>query len=110
MSKDGISTNRKLEDKVLDWPTPRNLRDVRSFLGLTSYYHRFIPQYGDVADPLIRLTEAKKEFDWTPECQAAMETLKKHLTTAPILAYPDKEGTFILDTDASDVAMGAVLS
>ena len=78
--------------------------------GFASYYRRFIEGFAQVAKPLHCLTERKRQFQWTEECQAAFEELRHRLTTAPVLAYPDFEKSFILDTDASDVGIGAVLS
>ena len=100
-----------------NWPTPTCVKEVRSFLGICSYYRRFIYQFSDVAKPLHKLTEKGQTFSWTDECMQAfemlkqkLEMLKQKLTEAPILAHPDFEKEFILDTDASDVAIAAVLS
>ena len=90
--------------------TPANQKDVRAFLGLTGYYRKYVPDYGDVAEPLVRLTDAKAPFVWTTECQRAFKELKDRLVSAPILAFPTTTDTFVLDTDASNLAIGAVLS
>ena len=110
VTPDGVATDPGLIEKVAAWEPPQNLKEVRTFLGLTGYYRRFVPAYGDVAEPLVRLTDGKTPFVWTPACQEAFEKLKTYLTTAPILAHPTAQDTFILDTDASNVAIGAVLS
>ena len=81
-----------------------------SFLGLASYYRRFIPDFSTVAQPLYKLTEAKTEFVWTGQCQQAFDSLKGLLTSARVLAYPTREGKFVIDIDASDHGIGAVLS
>ena len=86
------------------------MTDVRSFLGLCSYYRRFVRGFADIARPLHRLTEKGADFRWTAECQAAMDTLKAALTTTPLLTYPKENAPFVLDTDASGSAIGAVLS
>ena len=110
VSAEGVATDPSLVEKVKDWPTPRTVRQVRSFLGLCNYYRSYVPSYGTLVEPMIRLTDKGAKFEWTPACQQAFETLKVKLTTAPILAYPNLTGRFILDTDASDTAIGAVLS
>ena len=110
VSEDGIETDPDKVKQVAEWPIPRCVREVRSFVGLASYYRRFVPNFSDVCKPLHRLTEKGRRFHWTPECQLAFEALKERLTSAPILAYPEAEGTFILDTDASQSGIGAVLS
>lgn len=89
---------------------PKNQTEVRSFVGLASYYRRFVKGFAEIARPLHQLTEKGRRFKWTEECQSAFEQLKLSLMSAPVLAYPDPRKTFILDTDASDAGIGAVLS
>jgi hypothetical protein len=86
------------------------VHEVRSIVGLLSYYRRFIPKFSDIAKPLIKLTEKNVSFKWNEVQESAFQELKNALTRAPILAYPTETGEFVLDTDASDVGMGAVLS
>ena len=93
-----------------DWPRPSNLTAVRSFVGLCSYYRRFISDFATVVKPLVKLTEKNTKFDWKEEQEAAWMELKHKLTSTPVLAYPDRNSTFVLDTDASDCGIGAVLS
>jgi hypothetical protein len=83
-----------------------------TFLGLTSFYQRFIPNYATVAQPLTKLTskECSNNFVWTHECTAAFEQLKQLLCSAPILCYPDFDQEFVLQTDSSDIDLGAVFS
>ena len=95
---------------VENWPIPNCVKNVRSFLGLTSYYRRFIQNYADKAKPLHKLTEKNAKFIWSEECQKSFEILKSALTESPILAYPSQNDHFVLDTDASNYGMGAVLS
>jgi len=83
---------------------------VRSFLGLCSYYRRFIKSFSQIAAPLHHLTGLNVKFKWSDSCQQAFDTLKEKLTTAPVLVLPNDTDTFVLDTDASNLAMGAVLS
>ncbi len=106
----GIAADPKKVRAVTAFPTPSDLKSLRSFLGLTSYYRRFIPCYSAIAQPLYCLTRKDTPFKWTEDCGAAFTRLKKALTQAPILAYPHFGQTFLLETDASGVGLGAVLS
>ena len=110
VSEDGVSTDPSKIKAVKEWPTPTSVTEVRSFLGLCAYYRRFIRDFSKIAASLHKLTEKGKKFSWSSECDQAFATLKECLITAPILSYPDPKKRFILDTDASDVAIGAVLS
>ena len=96
--------------QVRTWPVPENSTEVSSFLRLASYYRRFIPDFSSKAQPLYKLTEAKTEFVWTGQCQQTFNSLKGLLTSAKVLAYPTREGKFVLDTDVSDHGIGVVLS
>ncbi len=91
------------------WPTPVNVKDVRAFLGLASYYRRYIPGFSTVAAPMINLTQQGVDLVWDDMCEGAFRTLKAALISAPVLSYPTREGHFTLSTDASDVGIGAVL-
>ena len=93
-----------------EWPVPKTVKAVRSFLGLTGYYRRFVKDYANVASPLIALTQKSATFKWGEEEQRAFDELRGKLVSAPILGYPDMQEKFILDTDASKCAIGAVLS
>lgn len=110
VTQEGILTEPSKIEAVTKWPRPTNKRDLRGFLGLCSYYRRFIKSFADIASPLHKLTKKEAVFDWSPECNEAFEELKRLLTTAPVLAYPIPSGTFTLDTDASQRGIGAVLS
>ena len=110
VSKDGVRTDPRKTAKVAEWPPPTSRKEVQQFLGLASYYRRFIQNFSTVAKPLHRLTEKTAKFEWTSECQAAFQDLRSRLVSAPILAFPDYGRTFILDTDASGTGIGAVLS
>ena len=89
---------------------PRSVTDVRSFLGLCSFYQRFVDYYATVAAPLTDLMQKGKELAWLPVQQHAFETLKERLLQAPVLIYPDHTKPYMLHTDASDVGVGATLS
>ena len=110
VSNHGVYTDSKKIKAVRTWPSPCTAKDVKSFLGLCSYYRRFVRGFADIARPLYRLTENQREFWWTSECEDAFRRLKTLLTTAPILAFPTADGLFILDTDASNTGLGTVLS
>ena len=110
VSREGVSTDPEKIRAVKEWPTPTSVKDVQSFLGLASYYRRFIEGFANIARPLHRLTEKAHKFAWTEECEDAFQELKKRLQESPILAYPDPEKDHILDTDASNEGIGAVLS
>ena len=110
VSKDGVETDPDKIAVVKEWPRPSCVKDVRSFVGFCSYYRRFIPHFATVAKPLIRLTEKKVNFVWNDEHEEAWLELRRLMSEAPVLSYPDKDATFILDTDASDYGIGAVLS
>ena len=94
---------------VIEWPTPSNLHEVRSFLGLCSYYRRFVAGFASIAAPLHALTRKNAVFRWTEECDVAFRRLKQSLTTAPTLSLPRDDGSYVLDTDASNSGLGVVL-
>ena len=110
VSEEGVATDPAKIQAVKDWPVPKTVKEVRSYLGLTSYYRKFIYQYADKAKCLYKVTEKNQKFCWTEDCQKAFEELKTALITAPILSYPTADDLFIIDCDASNVGMGAVLS
>ena len=110
VTEEGIAADPEKVEQVRTWPTPENSTEVKSFLGLASYYRRFIPDFSTIAKPLYKLTEAKAEFAWTEQCQLAFDSLRGSLTSGRVLAYRAREGEFVLDTDASDHGIGAVLS
>ena len=106
----GISTDPSKVEAVTNWPTPKNKRALRGFLGLCAYYRKFIRAFANIASPLHHLTKKEAEFIWTEKCNKAFHTLKWLLTSAPMLAYPFASGKYTLDTDASKRGIGAVLS
>ena len=110
VSNHGISTDPLKTDKIAQWPTPINQQQLQQFLGLASYYRRFVRGFAAICRLLYQLTEKNAPFRWTSECDNAFCELKQLLTSAPVLSYPDFSKPFILDTDASNVGIGAVLS
>ena len=109
VSAKGIEPDPDKLSAISEWPVPVNLTEVRSFVGLASYYKRHVEGFSDIAKPLSELTKKNQPFVWGPEQQRAFEKLKYCLTHYPVLAPPLPEGKYIIDTDASDFAMGAVL-
>ena len=115
MSEDGIRTDSKKVEAVLQWPVPMTVTDVRSFLGLTNYYRRFLKGYAKIVRPLTNLisgenVDKKKALVvWTSKCQEAFEQLKKLCTEAPVLAYPNFTKHFKLHIDTCDRGLGAIL-
>ena len=107
VSSSGVSADEDKVKAVDDFPTPRNLKQLRSFLGLASYYRRFIPKFSLVAAPLYVSTKKDALYQWTPTCQDTFDELKQKLTQAPVLAFPDFSKSF---TDVSGSGLGAVLA
>ena len=113
VSREGISTDQAKIAEVQNWPQPQSAEEVRSFLGLASYYRRFVPSFAHVASPLHKLCAKDAQFHWDKVCDHAFQQLKLALCSPPTLAFPDVSmhaEPFILDTDASDLAIGGVLS
>lgn len=110
ITKNGIKTDPNKHKVIENYPTPQNTDEVRKFIAFCNYYRKFIPYFAEIAKPLNTLLKKNKLFDWTTECAVAFKTLKKKLINPPILQYPNFMKPFILTTDASDHALGAVLS
>lgn len=95
---------------VLEFPKATTIKHIKLFLDLSGYYRKFINSYSAIAKPLTNLLKKDIKFTWSDECQKSFDTLKKALCSEPILKYPDFTKTFILTTDASNKALGAILS
>lgn len=109
VSKDGVKPDPSKVRAISSYPEPKSIPELRRFLGMASYYRRFISRFSDIAHPLNYLTQKGVPFLWNDACQAAFSDLKQKLSSAPILTYPDFTRQFVVETDASDVGLGAVL-
>ncbi len=110
ISGKGIQTDPDKVSAIQDMAIPKTLRELRRFLGVASWYRRFVPDFAAIAQPLTTLLKKGRHWKWTEEQQTAFEVLKAKLTEAPVLACPDFSRTFKLQTDASDYGLGAVLT
>lgn len=109
------SSNIQMEPRkvhaVTNWPTPTNVKEVQRFWGIANFYRKFVQNFSAVAAPLSALTKGKNpEFLWSPEAEEAFKELKRRFTSAPVLTLPDAERPFVVEVDASDVGVGAILS
>ena len=110
VSRDGIQADPAKTSAVRQYRIPTSVTEVKSFLGLCSYYRRYVRKFASIARPLHHLTEKTREFHLTPEAQQNFKQLKDCLTSSPILAFPSMKEPFILYTDASQFANGTILS
>jgi hypothetical protein len=109
ITAEGIKVDPRKTAAVVKWPRPTSLGELRSFLGLATYFRKFISHFAQLAMPLHRLTRKAATWRWTPGCQKAFEEIKRALTEAPCLAFPDFTKPFEVHTDASLAGIGAVL-
>jgi hypothetical protein len=109
ISHQGVEPDPAKTEVVRTWRTPQNLTELRAFVGLANYYRRHIKSFAEIAHPLHELTKKGALFRWTERQQHAFEKLKVALTSAPILAMPQDEGRYVVDTDASNDTIGAVI-
>jgi hypothetical protein len=98
----------KVQD-VLDWKPPKSVHQVCSFLGLAGYYRRFIPNFSKISKPITELLKKGNKYAWSKHCDEAFQTLKKLLTTSPVLAQPDISKSIDVYCDASGTGLGCVL-
>ena len=109
VSEHGIAPCGEKVKAIKSLNPPVNVKQTRGFVGMLSFYRKFIPRFAEISEPLIALTKKYAHFKWDERCQASFEELKKQLTLVPMLAYPDVNKEYVLYTDASDEAVGAVL-
>ena len=111
IGREGIKMSQEKVEAILSWRMPGSLADTQSFLGFANFYRRFIQDYSRIARPLTELTKGEgKNWAWNKEAEAAFRELKRRFTTAPVLAHFEGEKLVIIETDASDITIGAVLS
>ena len=108
VSYEGVKVDPNKIKALREWPILKTLKKLRGFLGLTSYYRKFVKNYGKIATPLMTLLK-KESFSWTEEATEAFEKLKEAMCTTLLLATPDFTKTFIVECDASGHAIGAIL-
>jgi hypothetical protein len=109
INRDGLAMDPKKVTTILDWKAPKDVRGIKSFIGMASYYRHFIEGFFKIARPMIALLANKVEFKWTPACQESFEMLKQKLTTTPVLVLPDVHKPFSVYCDASYTRLGCVL-
>ncbi|CAI7859562.1 unnamed protein product [Closterium sp. NIES-54] len=109
VSAEGVHVDLRKIEAIKKWKLPENMKELQQFLGFTNYYNRFVPQYAKIAAPLTDLLKKDTHFKWDTPHQQAMEQLQTALTTALVLILPDPEKDYVVEADASDQAVGAVL-
>jgi hypothetical protein len=109
ISAGGVSVDPGKVKDVLNWMPPATVSEIQSFLVLAGYYRRFIKDFSKIAKPMTKLLEKNKTFEWTKECQASFEELKKRLTSSPVLVLPDLTKKFDIYCNASHQGLGCVL-
>jgi hypothetical protein len=106
---DGLAMDPKKVVDILNWKAPKDVRGIKSFIGMVGYYRHFIEGFSKIARPMTALLANKVEFKWTQKCQDAFEALKEKLTTVPVLVLPDIHKPFLVYCDASYTSLGCVL-
>ena len=109
ISVEGVSVDPQKIEAVVNWKLPKNVSEVRSFLGLVGYYRKFVEGFSKIAAPLTKLTRKDVKYDWVDACQQSVKELKGRLTSAPVLALPNGRDGFVVYSDASRQGLGCVL-
>ncbi|QRV96423.1 Retrotransposable element Tf2 protein [Ceratobasidium sp. AG-Ba] len=110
ISPEGISMEKDKVKAILDWKPPTTLKQVQAFLGLAGFYRRWVENFSEKAKPLTELTRKGTKFQWTDREEKAFQSIKEAITKEPVLIHPNPDEPYVLETDASGVALGAVLS
>jgi hypothetical protein len=108
--EEGIVMDPEKVQAIQEWTTPRNVIEVRSFMGLTGYYRRFIDEFSRIAHAITSLQRKGKKFQWTEQCESSFQQLKQLLTSAPILRIADPSKDYVVCTDTCKEGLGGVLS
>lgn len=110
ISTNGLTMDKDKLKSINDWPVPKNIKELQGFLGLCNFYRKFITNFAKIMEPLRSLLRKNNTYKWNDNANTAFNNLKKAFTCAPILIYPDTEKEFTVETDASDFAIGCILS
>jgi hypothetical protein len=110
ISKEGIAVDLRMVEAIREWTAPRNMAEVRYFMGLEGYYRRFIAGFSKIAHSITSLQRKEKKFQWTEECESIFQRLKQLLTSAPMLKIADPNKDYVVCTDACKEGLGGVLS
>ncbi|XP_069470078.1 uncharacterized protein [Ambystoma mexicanum] len=106
----GVCMNKYKVKAIIDWPPPTSVKTLQYFLGFSNIYSRFIHSFSALVTPLTSLISSKVPFSWNADAQSAFDALKVAFTTVPVLQQPNPELPFLVETDASGVVVGAILS
>jgi hypothetical protein len=109
LSEEGVAVDPDKIRSIMEWPTPKDVSDIRSFMGLAGYYRRFIKDFSKIGCPITVLQKKGTKFLWTQQCEERFQTLKHLLTHAPVLKIADPEADFLVCTDACKEGLGGVL-
>jgi hypothetical protein len=110
ISSEGIIVDPEKIKSIMEWPVPKDLEDIRSFMGITRYYRRFIEGFSKIAYPIMSLQKKGTKFNWSQKCQDNFNKIKESLTLAPILKATDPDKDFTICVDASKEGLGGVLT
>jgi hypothetical protein len=109
ISEEGITVDPEKVQAIREWPVPRNVTEARSFMGLASYYRRFIAGFSKIVHAITSLQRKEKKFQWIDECESSFQQLKKLLTSAPILKIADPDKDYVVCIDVCKEGLGGVL-